>query len=204
MVAGMCVPAMGEEHVSSGCLTLDASEDLSADEKLLETAKAALLYEIKSQTLVYAWNPDQKLDPSGMNKIMTALLALENAGRLTIYYSIPYFCAMALNIPVTPSMLLNIIALSSFVAMINAFLPMPGSAGGTEATFILMFSTIFSHTDAASIMILWRSITFYQTLIIGGLVFMYGKMQKDVPIDESKELPRTYAAESLKEEMAGL
>lgn len=78
MVAGMCAPVMGIEHVSSGCLTLDASEDLSADEKLLETAKAALLYEIKSQTLVYAWNPDQKLDPSGMNKIMTALLALEN------------------------------------------------------------------------------------------------------------------------------
>lgn len=138
------------------------------------------------------------------HKKMIVMLSLSVVVRLLIYYSIPFFCAKALRIPVGIDRLIDIIALSSYVAMINAFLPMPGSAGGTEATFILMFSTIFSHTDAASIMILWRSITFYQTLIIGGLVFMYGKMQKDVPIDESKELPRTYAAESLKEEMAGL
>ncbi len=138
------------------------------------------------------------------HKKMIVMLSLSVVVRLLIYYSIPFFCAKALRIPVGIDKLIDIIALSSYVAMINAFLPMPGSAGGTEATFILMFSTIFSHTDAASIMILWRSITFYQTLIIGGLVFMYGKMQKDVPIDESKELPRTYAAESLKEEMAGL
>ena len=134
------------------------------------------------------------------HKKMIALLALENAGRLTIYYSIPYFCAMALNIPVTPSMLLNIIALSSFVAMINAFLPMPGSAGGTEATFILMFSTIFGKVDATSIMLLWRLVTFYQTLIIGGIVFLYAKTRPNVPIStEEEHLPRTYAPEAMQE-----
>ena len=138
------------------------------------------------------------------HKKMIVQLSLSVLVRLLIYYSIPYFCAKALHIPVTADRLIDIIALSSYVAMINAFLPMPGSAGGTEATFILMFSTIFSRTDAASIMILWRSITFYQTLIIGGIVFLYGKMQKDIPIDEAKELPRTYATESLKEEIAGL
>ena len=134
------------------------------------------------------------------HKKMIALLALENAGRLTIYYSIPYFCAMALNIPVTPSMLLNIIALSSFVAMINAFLPMPGSAGGTEATFILMFSTIFGKVDATSIMLLWRLVTFYQTLIIGGIVFLYAKTRPNVPIStEEEHMPRTYAPEAMQE-----
>lgn len=138
------------------------------------------------------------------HKKMIVLLGISVLLRLLIYYSIPFFCAKALNIPVTSDRLLDIIALSSYVAMINAFLPMPGSAGGTEATFILMFSTIFTRTDAASIMILWRSVTFYQTLIIGGLVFLYGKMQKEIPTDTSRELPRTYASETLKEEIAGL
>lgn len=134
------------------------------------------------------------------HKKMIALLALENLGRLTIYYSIPYFCALALNIPVKPGTLLNVIALSSFVAMINAFLPMPGSAGGTEATFILMFSTIFGKVDATSIMLLWRLVTFYQTLLIGGIMFLYARTRKDVPINTEEEYtPRTYAPEAMEE-----
>ena len=134
------------------------------------------------------------------HKKMIALLALENLGRLIIYYSIPYFCAMALNIPMNPGMLLNIIALSSFVAMINAFLPMPGSAGGTEATFILMFSTIFGKVDATSIMLLWRLVTFYQTLLIGGIIFLYARTRKDIPIStEEEHRPRTYAPEAMEE-----
>lgn len=81
MVAGLCIPAFADEtpalSVSSGCVTLDAASCLSGGDQLLDTAKAVILYEMDSQTLVYAWNPDQKLDPSGMNKLMTALLALE-------------------------------------------------------------------------------------------------------------------------------
>lgn len=138
------------------------------------------------------------------HKKMIVGLAAGDLVRLLIYYSIPYFCAIALKIEVHPSQLLDIIALSSYVAMINAFLPMPGSAGGTEATFILMFSTIFSRADAASIMILWRLVTFYQTLVVGSFVFMWGKMQKDVPLDAEKELPRTYASGTLQEELESI
>ena len=81
LVVGMCVPVMAQEGhslaVSSGCLTLDAKSPLMGSQKLLDTSKAVILYEMGSQTLVYAWNPDQRVDPSGMNKLMTALLALE-------------------------------------------------------------------------------------------------------------------------------
>lgn len=80
-VTGLCTPVMAQEEsslaVSEGCVTLDAAISLKGSEKLLDTAKAVILYEIGSDTLVYSWNPDQRLDPSGMNKLMTALLALE-------------------------------------------------------------------------------------------------------------------------------
>lgn len=82
MVGGMILPVAAEDEaslaVSAGCVSLDGAVSLRDGEKLLDTAKAVILYELDSRTLVYAWNPDQRLDPSGMNKLMTALLALEN------------------------------------------------------------------------------------------------------------------------------
>ena len=129
------------------------------------------------------------------HKKMIVKLVIITVLRLTLQYSIPFFCARALHIDVSASVLFNIIALSAFVAMVNAFLPMPGSSGGTEATFVLMFSTIFQRGDAASIMILWRSVTFYMTLIIGGVIFAYARTRENEPLEEA--LPRTYAPEAM-------
>ena len=106
-----------------------------------------------------------------------------------------------LHIPVGWNQLLDVVALSSFVAMVNAFLPMPGSSGGTEATFILMFSTIFGTVNATSIMILWRFVTFYLTLINGGIIFVYARAQKDIPIYEGHLIPRTFTQEAIQEEI---
>lgn len=63
----------------NGCFTLQAGSALAGSEKLLDTAKAAILYELNSGTMVYSYNVDKKIDPSGMNKIMAALVALENS-----------------------------------------------------------------------------------------------------------------------------
>ncbi len=119
---------------------------------------------------------DKEVNLLGKRRRMLAKMALCNFLRLVIYYSIPFFCAKALHIQVGLSQIIDIICLSSFVAMVNAFLPMPGSSGGTEATFLLMFSTIFKSVDAKSIMILWRLVTYYQVLIIGALVFFIAKV----------------------------
>jgi uncharacterized protein (TIRG00374 family) len=130
------------------------------------------------------------------HKKMIVLLGVEDLLRLIIYYSIPFLCAYALQLEVHPSMYLDMLALSSFVAMVNAFLPMPGSSGGTEATFVLMFSTLFSKVDATSIMILWRTVTFYQVLIVGTFVFLYARTRKDVPLEPGR--PATYTEETVK------
>ena len=129
------------------------------------------------------------------HKKMIVQLAFITAARLTIQYSVPFFAAKALRISVGTDQLLNIISLSAFVSMVNAFLPMPGSSGGTEATFVLMYSTIFSSVDATSIMILWRVMTFYLVLVIGSIVFAWAKTQKDVPVDTEERVPTTFAPE---------
>lgn len=73
---------LGDSSVASGCHSLNAAVPLWGSSKLLETAAAAMLYEIDSKTLVYAWNPDVQVYPAALVKIMTCLLALEN-GNLT-------------------------------------------------------------------------------------------------------------------------
>ena len=117
------------------------------------------------------------------HKKMILLLGVEDFLRLVIYYSVPFLCAMALGGKPSWSLYFDTIVLSSFVAMINAFLPMPGSSGGTEATFLLMFSTLFEKSQTASIMLLWRFMTFYQVLIVGSIVFMYAKTRKTLPLE---------------------
>lgn len=71
---GMSVAATSVEQ---GADTLDAMVPLNGGQLEGTTAKAVILYELGSDTMVYAWQPDEAVDPSGMNKIMTALLAIE-------------------------------------------------------------------------------------------------------------------------------
>jgi uncharacterized protein (TIRG00374 family) len=107
--------------------------------------------------------------------------------RLMLYYSVPFFCAKALHIPVQMSQMIDILALSSFVEMINAFVPLPGSSGGAEATFLLMFSTIFGTSNTGTIMLLWRICNYYFVLIIGFIGFVYAKKQPDILIEHEDD-----------------
>lgn len=69
---------MGDSSVANGCHSLNAAVPLWGSSKLLETAGAAMLYEVGSKTVMYAWNPDLQIYPAALVKIMTCLLALEN------------------------------------------------------------------------------------------------------------------------------
>lgn len=102
-----------------------------------------------------------------------------NIFRLLLYYSIPYFCFLALGINVDIKVLIDIIAMSSFVSMINAFIPIPGASGGTEATFVLMFSSMFGIVNASSSMLLWRILSYYLVLIFGMIAFGYIKLKRE-------------------------
>ncbi len=75
-----CLIATAAEDVSveKGCHSVNALSPLSESKKLLETSKAVVLYELNSDTMVYGWNMDEKIYPSSMVKLMTAIVALEN------------------------------------------------------------------------------------------------------------------------------
>ena len=68
-----------DSSVIEGCHTIDAKDPLLGNSKLLETAQGAILYEVNTDTLVYAWHPDEKLPPASLSKMLTCIIALENA-----------------------------------------------------------------------------------------------------------------------------
>lgn len=63
--------------VTNGCQGVDAVSPIGGGDKLTDTAKAAILYERTTGTLVYAYNPDTRIYPSSMVKLMTTIVALE-------------------------------------------------------------------------------------------------------------------------------
>ena len=80
LVSNLCIPASASNNnpaVYNGCHSVDATMTLSDEEKLVETSKAVILYELNSGTMLYTLNPDGKVYPTSMVKMMTALVALE-------------------------------------------------------------------------------------------------------------------------------
>ena len=71
------VMAYADESATGSCHTLMAGKSLAGDEIYTGTAKAVVLYELESQTLVYAHNPDVSINPTGLVKLLTALIVLE-------------------------------------------------------------------------------------------------------------------------------
>lgn len=70
-------PTYMDQSVTSGCHSVDATMQLTDGTKLTDTAKAAIVYERNSDTMIYAWNPDQQIYPTSTAKMMTALVAIE-------------------------------------------------------------------------------------------------------------------------------
>lgn len=76
MLSG-AVFAQPDASVGSGSHSVDAQKPLDGSAKMLDTAKAVVLYERNSDTMIYTYEPDKKIDPSSMAKLMTALIAIE-------------------------------------------------------------------------------------------------------------------------------
>ena len=67
----------GDASVEYGSRTLDAKNPLSDTGDYTGNVKAALLYDLNSDTLVFAQDIDEQLYPASLTKVMTCLLTLE-------------------------------------------------------------------------------------------------------------------------------
>ncbi len=76
LFGSVAVPAFADES-ASGCYGISAPQALAGSQKLLESAKSVILYELTTDTMVYSYNADQQINPTGLVKLLTVLIALE-------------------------------------------------------------------------------------------------------------------------------
>lgn len=70
------VPAYADNG-ASGCYGISAPQALAGSQKLLESAKSVILYELTTDTMVYSYNADEQINPTGLVKLLTVMIALE-------------------------------------------------------------------------------------------------------------------------------
>ena len=68
----------GSVSILQGCRTIDGMVPLSGSERRLETAQSVFVFDTKTQTVVYSYNPDMKMSPGTLAKLVTALVVLES------------------------------------------------------------------------------------------------------------------------------
>ncbi len=109
------------------------------------------------------------------NKVILITSSLINFLKLVIIYSIPFFAAMALNLDIPYTKILNFIEICSFVYLITAFVPVPGASGGSEGVYYMLFSPILGKIGTPTTLLIWRFMTYHLGLIIGGITFATNK-----------------------------
>lgn len=64
--------------INNGCRTIDGMVSLMGGEYTCETARGVFVFERNTETVVYSHNPDLKMSPGTLVKVVTALVAIEN------------------------------------------------------------------------------------------------------------------------------
>lgn len=71
-------PAFGTVCVKQGCRTIEGMVPLAGSDRKVDTAQAAFLYEVNTDTVVYSLNPDTKMAPGNLTKLVNAYVALQS------------------------------------------------------------------------------------------------------------------------------
>lgn len=98
---------------------------------------------------------------------------------LIVYYIIPFFIFLSFDINLAIS-IPAVITSSAFVLIIGNFVPIPGGSGGIEYGFLEFFGSFIPGAILSSGLIVWRFITYYLGIIVGGITLSFYKGEKNV------------------------
>ncbi len=106
---------------------------------------------------------------------------------LTVLFSVPFFLYKAYHNPGAPYF--DMVSAQAFVTMIAAYTPLPGAAGTSEGSFLVLFNLFFQGETVKQAMLLWRFITYYFTIIIGVFFARLGKKRPELTRPEVSSAP---------------
>ncbi len=129
----------------------------------------------KKEQMLENWN--QRLDDFydnatklRKNKVLFLKGVLLNLLSLTIYYALPLFILYSMH-DYTSLTLLKTVTSSAYVLIIGSFVPIPGASGGIEYGFMTFFGTFLVGAKLSVLLLIWRFLTYYLSMIIGAVLF---------------------------------
>jgi len=129
--------------------------------KILKKYKEKLAY-LHTETE----NFREKFNYLKKNPLLTVKCIAISIIQLLAYMSIAY--ALYLGLPENTSCdWLTVAACQSFVLLVSAFMPLPGSMGAAEGSYAAFMGGIFGGNSITFSMLVWRFLTFYLPIIIG-------------------------------------
>lgn len=100
-----------------------------------------------------------------------------NLVALSILYMIPVFVLYAAGNFTSVNVGVAIIT-SAYVMLIGSFVPIPGGTGGLEYGYMKFYGFFISGSLLSATMLIWRFITYYFGLIVGGIAFNLNRNKK--------------------------
>lgn len=91
--------------------------------------------------------------------------------QLTFLYLSSYCACLALGLGHVP--VHQFIMMQAVLSLAVSAVPLPGSVGASESSFLILFGSLFNSGQVLPVMLLARGISFYSFLIISGLVVLY-------------------------------
>lgn len=67
----------GTASILNGCRTIEGMVPLSGSERRLQSAQGVFVFDVNTKTVVYSYNPDLKLSPGTLTKLVAALVVMD-------------------------------------------------------------------------------------------------------------------------------
>lgn len=87
---------------------------------------------------------------------------------LFLFYLVPFFVFKSFDTSIDITVY-EVLVSSAFILIIGNFVPIPGGSGGIEYGFLKFFGSFVTSSVLSSALIVWRFITYYLGIIVGGI-----------------------------------
>ncbi len=109
-------------------------------------------------------------------KLFIKLIGINILSFLFFYLSI---WPLALSISIDHISIINLFILVSYVRMMSLLIVTPGNSGAAEYCFIYLFQQLLQESVIITYMLVWRLVTYYLPLIVGGIIaILWGRSKK--------------------------
>ena len=119
------------------------------------------------------------------NKPLLIEAYMLTAVQMTALFLVPYCIAMSFHIP--DLNIFDMLCAQSYVSMVSSLVPLPGGSGAAEYCFSTFFMAYISAETMKSAILIWRTITYYGTIMISMPFSGVKKKEKQLEVSHEKE-----------------